>query len=216
MHYLFLGEDSLAKDRKITEIKNKFLSSKEALKLDCEVLSAIKLAPAALKKSLLALPAVVSKKVIIIRAISKLDARNKELILDFLQTKPSHFVLVLDDIGNDRNNSFIKKLTPYVETAYFGGGIKQNVFDMTKRMSARDPQQALQILSNLLVGGDHPLQILGALVWFWGKKQSQVTADKFKKGLMMLKEADVNIKRSRLKPEHALEIVVVKLCLLIT
>jgi hypothetical protein len=37
---------------------------------------------------------------------------------------------------------------------------------------------------------------------------------KFEKGLLALGEADLNIKRSRLKPEQALELLVVKLCAL--
>lgn len=215
MHYLFLGEDSLAKDRKIAEIKKNLHPSNEALKFDYEILHAAKLAPAALKKSLLALPAVAPKRLIVIRAMAKLDSHNKKLILECLATKTLNLVLILDFDEDNPNTSFIKKLIPYVKTSYFRKGIKRNVFDMTKMMSKRNPKEALKILSDLLTSGDHPLQIMGALVWFWGKRQNQLSADRFKKGLLMLKEADVNIKRSRLKPEYALEVVVVKLCLLL-
>ena len=59
------------------------------------------------------------------------------------------------------------------------------------------------------------LQLMGGLVWFWGKLKQRISAEKFKKGLLHLQEADLNIKRSRIKAEYALEVLVVKLCLLI-
>ena len=82
-------------------------------------------------------------------------------------------------------------------------------------MTARNPVEALKILGNLLVEENHPLQIMGGLIWFWGKSRTRLSADQFKKGLMCLQEADLNIKRSRLKPEHTLEVLVVKLSSLI-
>ena len=52
---------------------------------------------------------------------------------------------------------------------------------------------------------------MGALVWFWGKSQDRMPGERFRKGLLVLQEADVNIKRSRLKPEYAVEVAVIKL-----
>ena len=43
----------------------------------------------------------------------------------------------------------------------------------------------------------------------------KVSGDNFKQGLFILQEADLNIKRSRLDPEHAIETAVVKLTELI-
>ena len=62
MHYLLLGENSLAKDQKIAEIKKKLLTSDESLKFDYETLHGTKLDSAVLKKALIALPAVSKKK----------------------------------------------------------------------------------------------------------------------------------------------------------
>ena len=73
----------------------------------------------------------------------------------------------------------------------------------------------LKILNDVLDHGDHPLQILGALVWFWGKNKPRVNPERFQRGLNELQEADWNIKRSRLRPEHTLEILIVKLCSLV-
>lgn len=81
---------------------------------------------------------------------------------------------------------------------------------MTKIM-LRSPAEALKMLTQLLEEGSHPLQILGGLVWFWGKSRERLSPAQFKKGLLALQEADLNIKRSRTRPEHSLEILIVKL-----
>ncbi len=83
------------------------------------------------------------------------------------------------------------------------------------RVMANDPAQALKILNELLEEGIHPLQIMGGLLWFWGKEKFRLKGDRYNKGLLVLQEADLNIKRSRLLPEHAIEVVVVKLCSLL-
>ncbi|MBZ0166329.1 MAG: hypothetical protein K8I00_05930, partial [Candidatus Omnitrophica bacterium] len=71
-----------------------------------------------------------------------------------------------------------------------------------------------KLLAVLLRDGTHPLQIMGGLVWIWGRLKNRISADNFQQGLRELQAADLNIKRSRLHPEHAVEILVTKLCLL--
>jgi len=216
MIYLFLGEDRAAKEQKIAEIKTTYLSCNDALKLDYELLHGTKLDSAVLKKALIALPAVSKKRLILIRAVEKLDTHNKKIVLDFIQTKSSHAVLILDSDGTAPKNSFFNKITSVAKVTRFGQGTaKKNVFDMTRAMEGRNPSGALKILDGLLGEGDHPLQIMGGLVWFWGKLKNRLSAESFKKGLLVLQEADLNIKRSRLKPEHAVEIAVTKLSSLI-
>ena len=51
---------------------------------------------------------------------------------------------------------------------------------------------------------------MGGLVWSWGKARSFARRENFQKGLVALQEADLNIKRSRLAPQQALEVLVVK------
>ena len=96
MIYLLLGEDSLAKDKKIAEIKEKVLGADEAIYFDYEVLHAPKLDPEIFKKALINLPAVSSKRLIVIRSIEKLDSHNKDLILEFVKTNSNHADLILD------------------------------------------------------------------------------------------------------------------------
>ena len=82
---------------------------------------------------------------------------------------------------------------------------------MTKKMTSGNGAEALQILNRLYDDGAHPLQIMGGMVWAWGNERSRVSAENFEKGLRELQDADLNIKRSRLNPEQAVEILVVKL-----
>ena len=76
---------------------------------------------------------------------------------------------------------------------------------MPRAMSSRNAGEALKILDELLESNVHPLQIMGGLVWYWGKERERLSPQSFYKGLTALEEADLNIKRSRLKPEHAVE-----------
>jgi DNA polymerase III delta subunit len=85
------------------------------------------------------------------------------------------------------------------------------VFDMTKLIAAGRPKDALKMLSDFYSEGVHPLQIMGGLVWFWGKEGRLLQKEKFERGLKALEEADLNIKRSRLDPEYAVEKLVVEL-----
>ncbi|MCK5259737.1 MAG: hypothetical protein KAJ70_01625 [Candidatus Omnitrophica bacterium] len=216
MIYLLLGEGSSAKDRRINEIKADCLSSDDARKLDYELLHGIKLDPAALRKSLSALPAVAEKRLILIRSIEKLSEHNKEIISDFIQEGCQHAVLVLDSDATALKGGFARDVMSAAEVIRFGRrGKKSDLWDVTGAIEARDSREALKILNTLLKDGDSPLRIMGGLVWFWGSVRNRISADGFKKGLLVLQEADLNIKRSRLKPEYAVEIAVTKLSLLI-
>ncbi len=211
MVYLLCGEDSGAKDRKITEIKKKYISSNEALEFDYEAFYGQKLDPAELKKSLIALPAVAKQRLILIRSVHKLNPQNKEIIFQFIQKKEKLSVLILDSEKIDAKDSFTKKITPFVQLLRFSTESQKNVFDMTRAMSSGKGEQALKILEGLISSGTHPLQLMGGLVWFWGKSRNRLSEERYRNGLLALEEADLNIKRSRLNPIHALEILVVKL-----
>ena len=215
MIYLFLGADWDAKNTKIAELKRKFLPSREALEFDYELLYAHKLDSEILQKALLALPAVVAQRVILIRDCDKLIPRNREIILEFAKQKEDKTVLLLDSDVLEARDSFVTALKSYAKVTDVHGQVPKNVFDMTREIGMRKPQEALSILFQLLSEGIHPLQIMGGIVWFWGKSRDRLPVERFKKGLTVMQEADLNIKRSRLPPEHALELLVVKLCTLV-
>ena len=216
MIYLFVGEETATKDQKIAEIKAKIFSANpEAVNFDFETLDSKDLRPAEFKKSLLALPAVASKRLLIIRTIDKMQAANQAILLEFAKSKTENIVLILDTHENDFSNSFATKLQSHCKLFLFSKGKEENVFDMTRAMESRNSVEALQILARLYSQGNHPLQIMGGLVWFWGKLRVRLSKDKFQSGLQALAEADLGIKRSHLKPEYAVEVAVVKLCSLL-
>ena len=216
MIYLLLGEDRPAKDQKVNEIKISCLSSDDARKLDYELLHAIKLDPDVLKKAILALPAVAKRRLILIRTAEKLSAHNQEIISDFIRSGDEHAALILDSDESALKGGFARDVMSVAEVTRFGRREKKNdIWGVTGAIEARDPGEALKILDTLLKDGDSPLRIMGGLVWFWGSLRNRVSADGFKKGLLVLQEADLNIKRSRLKPEYAVEIAVTKLSSLV-
>ena len=105
----------------------------------------------------------------------------------------------------------LKDIVSYAKVLNFGIKTELNIFDMTKLMSARKTTEALKMLNDFFNQGTYPLQMMGAIVWYWGKEGRALGNVKFEKGLKALEEADLNIKRSRLLPEYALEKLVVEL-----
>lgn len=211
MTYLLLGEDSLAKDQKITELKEEILPSTDALAFDYESLDGAEVDARALHKALLALPVIGRRRLIVLRCVHKLDAQSKEILLRCVAQKRDDVVVVLEAGDTEAASAFMKSLATHSKVINVATRKRQNVFDVTNALSARDPVEACAILNNLFAQGDHPLQIVGGLIWFWGKSRLRLSDENFRKGLEALQEADLNIKRSRLKPEHGVELLVVKL-----
>ena len=212
MTCLFLGEDLLSKEKKISEVREKILQAPDAFKFDYDILYAHKLEPALLKETLLHLPAVGKQRFVIIKECHRLNPHNKELIADFTAKAVASTVLALDSDEMGGEDPFVKKLGREVKIFSFSKGKNLDVFSLTRVIAQKQKSEALKILSDLFAKGDHPLQIMGGLVWFWGKSRDKISQERFKKGLQDLQEADRNIKRTRLNPEHALEILIVKLC----
>lgn len=214
MTYLVFGADAGQKESRIAELKNKHLSNKGSINFDYEVLSGHKLEPEALRKALLALPVFSHERFVLLRECHKLTEHNRNLLVDFLaKSRTEHLVLVLESDEFKASDSFLSALRPFVQIVQTQTPPKPvSVFDVTKAMSLKQQPQALKILYVLLTEGQHPLQILGGLVWFWGELRDALPKDKFENGLRVLQEADLNIKRSRLNPDYALEILIVKLC----
>lgn len=212
MTYLIIGEDIAVKENKILQLKQKFLTSPDSQNYDFDILYATKLDAAVLKKALIALPAVSDKRLIILHDCHKLSLQNKKIIIEFIGSPEDHVVLILESGQLTSRDSFYKKIYKTVELFETQSEQKPNVFNMTRAMSMRKKSEALKILHVLLSDGVHPLQIMGGLIWYWEKSRPKLSFDKFTKGLTCLQETDLNIKRSRLNPNYAMELLVVKLC----
>ncbi|MCD4779919.1 MAG: hypothetical protein K8S27_05135 [Candidatus Omnitrophica bacterium] len=212
MLYLFLGESPQEKDKRMGAIKREVLLTRDAEKLDYAMLDARRCSPEDLKKSLLALPAVSERRLLVIRQIHKLSQQNKNILVEFVASKPGHIVIVLETTQSSLPKKLAADLNPLARVESFRSGYKITPFDLTKLMAARKPREALKLLSQLLDEGQQPVQITGALVWYWGNKMSgRVTPEAFQSGLRALQQADLNIKRTRLLPRQAVEVLVVEL-----
>jgi DNA polymerase III delta subunit len=212
MNYLFLGQDVNQWEIQLAALKKEFLPSRDAPRMDLDVFYGAKLDPIDLKKSLLALPAVAPQRLVILRDAHQINSHNQTLILDHLTLDVHHVVLLMESCEWTVKDAYVKKLMPFVKMVDLGRGAQHpDVFAMTRAMSGRRLAEALKILSQLLQEGQHPLQIMGGIIWFWGKMRERLLQDRFLEGLRALQEADLYIKRSRICPEYALELVVVKL-----
>lgn len=215
MVYLLLGSDLKAKDSAIAKIKANVFKTPNAHLFDLENLDAHHIGEDVLKKALITLPVVNPKRLVIVNNIHKLKAQDTASLLTFVKSPQTTIELVLESSETTFKGD-LKNIMPFCSTQVLEPGPKANVFDMTKLMTAGKPKEALLTLSTLFQDGVHPLQILGGLAWFWGKDGRRLAPIGFEEGLKALEEADVNIKRSRLDANFAVEKVVVTLGLLLS
>jgi DNA polymerase III delta subunit len=211
MIYLFLGDDLAAKDAKIAEIKNKFFkNSQEALAFDLDNLDAGQLKADDLKKAFLALPVIAPQRLIILRQVHKLKSADIAALIKFCQQPAKHCDLVLES-SETEFKADLKDLPVYVKRVVMARPEGPNVFDMTRLITAQRSGEALKMLDGFYRADVHPLQIMAALVWYWGKEGKSCGKQGFERGLKALGEADLNIKRSRFEPRYAVEKLVVEL-----
>ncbi len=212
MIHILLGEDTAKKDQYLTDLKSKhFVKSPSAVSLDCEILFGDKLPEDDLKKALWALPAAAAQRFVAVHEAHRLSAHHEEIIEEFIERSFSHAVVVLESSQADALEGLIKKFRSKIKVVLCAGEAKPNVFDLTRMMSMGRSVEALQVLHELMKEGVHPLQIMGGIVWYWGKSRQSMSRDVYRKGLLALKQADENIKRSRLDGASALELLIVKL-----
>ena len=211
MLYLVLGEDDPRKQAKVAELKKKYLRSADALQLDFDVLYADRCDSRTLKKSLLSLPAVSPHRVLLIHNGHKLKTEGAQMLLEVLPGL-EQLVVILEAQrspfkGRGRKSATDLKMQVFDYPLPEG----RTVFQMTEAMSRRQADQALKILTELMDAGQHPLQIMGGVLWFWKKMQRRMTGRHFEQGLRYLQETDIHIKRSRIRPQYAMEVLVVQL-----
>lgn len=213
-HTLLLGSNTPEKDKHIAQIKKQLFDNEQALRFDFDTLYGNKISGDVLKQALIALPAMARKRLVLLRELKKLSADNQKLLLAFLEESNDHVVLICDGEAMEATTALSKKLKPYMNVVDFNTGKPMNIFDVTNALGYGKRIEALKALNALMSEGQHPLQLMGGLVWFWGKQKTRLSRDKYKKGLLEIQEADIHIKRSRLKAEYALETLVTKMSLL--
>jgi DNA polymerase III delta subunit len=215
MIYLFLGDDLPAKDARITEIKNKFFKdSQEALAFDFDNLDARELGGDTLKQAFLTLPVIAPHRLIVLRQIHQLKSADIQVLINFCQKPAKYCDVILESVENTLKGD-LKDLPLYAKGEVLARPVGPNVFDMTRMITAHRSVDALKMLDGFYRENEHPLQIMSVLVWYWGKEGKACGKERFERGLKSLEEADLNIKRSRLNPQYAVEKLVVELGLLL-
>ena len=213
MHYLFLGPDSALRDEKLNQLKANLFPTADAQQMDFERLDGHKLSSEALKVALTSVPALAVRRLVLISRAEKLSKENLLTIEKFLSDSPENPVLFLEASAWDMKSGSRKAIRARLQVI---GGLEKegrNVFDMMDLVCAGNTAEALMLLRELLGRGEEEERMLGAMVWSWSHKmRGRTSADRYKKGLLFLQEADHNLKRSRFPSrEQALETAVVKL-----
>lgn len=211
MLYILLGDNLSVRDTKLNQLKNKILPDPQSHPFDLEILSAHKLSSELFKKALVALPALSSRRLVIVREAHRLSEQNKQILQAIAAEQYKHHDIILESDEWTLKDSMVSRLSSLAEISSSGHEKELSVFDMTRMIELNKKTDALKILFELIENGQHPLQILGGLVWFWGKSKGKISFERYEKGLKDIQEADLNIKRSRLDSVYAIEVLVVKL-----
>lgn len=210
MVYLFIGEDEFAKAEKIRSLKKQLLNP-SLEQFNSEVFRAGELTLPLFKEALSRLPAASKNRFLVIREALRLKEGLQEYFLGQFKRLPDSLVIILDIAAIPKEeNSFLNKILKIAKVLHFKAVPCANAFNLARAIRFRQPDYALNILSDLFKQGERPERILGALRYQL-VKHSVNLKDK-SKAIELLLETDVNIKTGRLKPGFALETLVVKLC----
>lgn len=213
-HYLLIGLKPEDRDARLATLRSNFFLTPEALKFDCETFDGNKLSAKTLQIALYSYPAIAGKKLVVVRRAEKLEDNVLEMIVRFLDDNNAHVVLVLDAGSWDGRHSIKKDIRERLQPAIAAAIEKvHTVFDMMDTAFGGSIADGLKFLNLLLDRGEVEEKLLGGMIWHWSNRvKGRVPADKYKKGLLVLQEADENLKRSKFpKREHALEVALVKL-----
>ena len=219
MDFLLYGPDLKLRDKALADIKKEvFSSAPDAVRLDLESLDANKLTPEKLKIALMSLPGLAPCRLVHIYRADKLAKEPLELLLAFLKGEHAHVVVVLEADTWDAGTKTRGELTKLLKKTGVDAAAKASVFDMMNAVADGNSAKALRTLKILLTDDEAPERLLGGMVWAWSNKiKARMSAQGYKKGLLVLQEADMGLKRSRFpEREYALEVAVVKLSLLVS
>ena len=213
LHQLILGPDVLLRDKALRVLKARFLKTPDDLKFDLHCLDGHGLAFQDLQAALLTLPAVAERRVVIISRAEKLDEPQLELVEQVVDRDARGCVIVLEAAQWDKRVLVRKRLAAKLEVS--GGEKKLTAFDLFRDLP-RDRARVLARLADLLED-DAVENVLGALRWWWcHDAKGSVGTVKYKKGLLVIQEADERIKLSGLLArEQSIEVALVKLSSLI-
>ena len=220
MIYLFVGEDEFSKDIKLQKIKQE-LNLARLESFNFEILHSKDLDLRTLQARLLLLPIKARQRLILIKDAPGLSNEIKQYLLTFLKKPFAHISLILDARRVDDRDQFFNQIYGLVKLISFHQSRQINAFNLARQIM-QTPQDrrfltgqkkikpAMRLLHQLLLKGERPEKILGALRY--QLHQERIDLAQRKKKLMFLLNCDIDIKTGRLKPRFALERLLIRLC----
>ncbi len=207
--YLFIGQDSFSKDIRLNRIKEEFLD-KNTQHFNLDILYARELKLPNLQERLLSLPVKSKKRIIVIKDSQDLKEEVKEFILRYVKKPEGRIVLVLDADKSSPRDDFFRQLMRHALTCRFRESVNLDAFTLSRSIDFKKTGHALWVLSQLLKDGEKPERILGGLRYSW--ENSVAYSLETRRKMKTLLNCDIDIKTGRLKPDFALERLVVDLC----
>lgn len=206
--YLLVGQDSPSRDKITAKIKQEHLPA-SLQDFNLERLYARDLSLKDFQEKLLCLPAASGKRLIIVRNTERLSSDIKKFISDYVRKPLAHIVLVLDVDRSEPKDEFVNSLSRYA-TSYIRQEARLDSFSLSRQIELRKPGSSLKVLRQLLDKGERPERILGGLRYVWENRPFQNLETRKKLRLLLL--CDIDIKTGRLRPDFALEKLVINLC----
>jgi DNA polymerase III delta subunit len=210
--YLFIGQDSLAKERRISSLKTQFLKEK-VRDFNLDILSARGLELKMLQERLLALPVQSPKRVIVLKDAETLKAPVRAFLRQYALKPCLEVILVLDMAQDKDEDGFIKAISRQAQVSFFPLPTAPDTFSLSRQLARKDAHASLNTLHQLLQAGEKPERIMGGLRYVWEKEI--FSGQRIRRRLKLLLACDVEIKTGRLRPDFALEKLVVELCRLV-
>ncbi len=208
--YLFVAQDNLSKDRIIAKIKEEYLPA-NVRDFNLDLLYAKDLTLKVLQEKLLCLPVQAGKRIIIIRNAQKLSSDIKKFISEYVRHPQPHILMVLDADESEPRDEFVKSIARYA-TSYIKEEPQLDTFSLLRQIELSRPGSSLKVLRQLLDKGERPERILGGLRYAWESRPFGSLDTRKKLRLLLL--CDIDIKTGRLRPDFALEKLVINLCCL--
>ena len=218
MLYLFIGEDEPAKQEKIHSLKSELLK-KGFEDFNYEAFYAKELTLPTLKEALSRLPVESPQRIMVIKDVFKLQDELKDYFIVKIEKLPKDLIIILESaVIPKAESAFFNKISRYGKVIPFKAKEKINAFGLARAIERKDADSALNMLIDLFRNGEKPERILGALRYQFVKSDFSFTAPdsvklkEKKEKVSLLLETDLNLKTGKVKPEFALEALVVKLC----
>lgn len=207
--YLFIGEDSFSKDAKLQSIKSEFLAS-GITDFNLDILYARELTLKCLQERLLSLPLKGPKRIVVIKEAGHLREEAKKFLAEYVKKPYPAIILILDTENYNSKDDLLVQIARYAQILRFKETLRLDTFALSRQISQKKMDYALKILHQLLQNGEKPERILGGLRY--ALENTSINPLEARRKFKTLLNCDIDIKTGRLKPNFALERLVVSLC----